>query len=315
MGERARQPRRAERAGFTAVELLLAMGLAVVVCLGAFGLLMTVYRSDNAGQNRFADEAELQNLQRAVRALSRSVTCKAPPPTSAIDAPVSEEAVQEAEAELRAKMDRAGQPYTPESLRAEAMEKARRDARENFDSRPDERERIPPRFELRLQATGSGGALPVLEALLTDAPVAPRWTSDPEERMLANAGNLVRGVIEGVRSAEFEKNGWTIQWRPIEPPGNPVPLARRVAGWEWSALPRKTHQNESTPYVETAAAWYSEDFPRAIRLVVATMGGSTADWLFDLPRPITEVVDVDDTPSDEPRDDEDQPGADPEGAP
>ncbi len=283
-------------AGFTAVELLLALGLAAVVSLAAFGLLFTVYRAESAGQARFSDEAELQMLQRAVRALSRSVTCKKPAEIDSVDAPVSETVVADIEARLREQMDRSGQPYTPESVRAQAMEEARRVAREQAAARGDEREKIPPRFEVRLDASSSGGAVPVLEALLTESPVPPVWSPDPEERRRAMAGNLVRGVIEGVRSEDFERSGWTLQWRAIEPPAEPVVLARRIAGWEWSVLPRKQHANKAVAFVETAAAWYDSDYPRALRLRVAGMGGTMNDWTFDIPRPIAAVVDVGDGP-------------------
>ncbi|MFM9957139.1 MAG: type II secretion system protein J [Phycisphaerales bacterium] len=283
--------------GFTAVELMLALALATIVSLAAFGLLVTVYRSDALGQKRFADEAELQTLQRAVRSLSRSMTCKQPSAPGALEGVPSETDVQEAESRIRVAMERSGQPFTPESLRSQALEEARNTMRQRSAERGDERKHIPPRFELRLEGSGSGGALPVVEALLTDAPVAPRWSADPEERRLAMAGNLVRGVIEGVRSADFDEQGWRIQWRPIEPPGEPVTLARRVSGWEWSVLPRKAHQNEATPWAETAAAWYDSDFPRAFRLRIAMMSGATADWMFEVPRPITPVIDVDDKPA------------------
>lgn len=292
------------RTAFTAVELMLALVLSSVVAIAALGLLGTVYASDTAGQKRFDDEAELQNLQRAVRALSRNLTAKrAPNPTSGFGPEPSDADITAAEDELRKTYDAAGQPYTPESLRSQALENARKNAREQAASRGDEREHIPPRFEVRLDRSGYGGAVPVLEALLSDAPVPPAWTTETEAQRWAMSANLIRGVIEGVQSEDFKTNGWTLQWRQTEPPGEPVKLARGIAGWEWSVLPRKTHDKDKAGFVETAAAWYGSDYPRALRLRVATMKGQQADWLFEVPRPIPEIADATDA-TDEPNPDE-----------
>lgn len=281
--------------GFTAVELMIALALATVVSIGALGLLSTIYASDTAAQKRFDGEAELQTLQRAVRAMARNLTAKrAPDPTSGFGPEPGEAEIKLAEDQLKAELDRAGQPYTPESIRAQAIETARKTAREQAASKGDEREHIPPRFEVRFDATGSGGAVPVLEALLTDAPVPPAWSPDPEAQRWAMSANLVRGVIEGVRTDDFKEKGWTLQWRQTEPPAEPVTLARGISGWEWSVLPRKTHDKEKAGFVETAAAWYGSDYPRAVRLRVMTVRGAQADWLFDVPRPIPEIADGDD---------------------
>jgi prepilin-type N-terminal cleavage/methylation domain-containing protein len=284
------------RRGFTAVELLIALALAAVVSLGALGLLGTIYASDSAAQKRFDGEAELQTLQRAVRSLARNLTAKrAPDPTSGFGPEPKEADIKLAEDQLKVELERSGQPFTPESLRSQAIETARKNAREAAASKGDEREHIPPRFEIRFDSTGSGGAVPVLEALLTDAPVPPAWSPDPETQRWAMSANLVRGVIEGVRTDDFKEKGWTLQWRQTEPAAEPVTLARGIAGWEWSALPRKAHDKDKVGFVETAAAWYGSDYPRAVRLRVMTLRGAQADWLFEVPRPIPEIADADDT--------------------
>jgi len=281
------------RRAFTAAELMIALALSAVVALAALGLLGTIYMSDSAAQKRFDSQAEVQTLQRAVRALARNITAKrAPDPVAGFGPEPGDAEISRAESELRAKMEATGQPFTTEGLRAQAIESARRTAREAASSAEDERNHIPPRFEVRFDASGSGGALPVLEALLTEAPVPPAWSPDPETRHWAMSANLVRGVIEGARSDDFEANGWTLQWRQTEPPAEPVALARRISGWEWSVLPRKKHDKDQAGFVETAAAWYGSDFPRALRLRILTMQGVSADWLFDIPRPIPEIADA-----------------------
>jgi len=288
------------RRAFTAAELMIALALSGIVALAAFGLLGTIYTSDTAAQKRFDSQAEVQSLQRAVRALARNVTAKRAPDTTPGFGPEPGDAeISKAESELRAKMEAAGQPFTPESLRAQAIESARRSAREATASAEDERTHIPPRFEVRYDASGSGGALPVLEALLTEAPVPPAWSPDPETRRWAMSANLVRGVIEGVRSDDFDTDGWTLQWRQTEPAAEPVTLARRISGWEWSVLPRKKHDKDGTGFVETAAAWYGSDYPRALRLRILTMQGVSADWLFDIPRPIPEIAEAADQTDDQ----------------
>lgn len=290
MSRRVIEPR-ATRPGFTAAELLLALALSVVVSGAAISLIGTVTRADSVAQKRFEGEAELQGLYRAVRNLSRSVAARRLPDSSAGGPQPSESDLAPIIAELREKMTNAGQPFTEESLRQQAYDQARANLAQKAASAGDERETLEPRFDLRLDASGYGGAVPVLEAVVTEPPVPPAWSPESVRDRMFEAAPVVRGVIEGVRAADFEKDGWNIQWRQVEPPAEPIVIARRVKGWEWTVLPRKKHAKDSQQWAEVASAWYGQDFPRALRMRVLMMTGAAADWLFDIPRPIAEIAD------------------------
>lgn len=276
----------AARGGFTIAELLLSLALASIVAVACLSLLGLLYRADVMAQGRFDDTVGLSQTYRAVRTLTRNITAMPVPDPNASLAEPGESEIAAAEAALRRQLEADGKPVQEDSLRAQALEKARNDSKQAKEQRGDERQYVPPRFEIRLEASGSGGAMPVLEASLIEAPVPPPFDADDDERAAALEATMIRGVIEGVRLEGSP--GWGLQWRPTSPPGKPVLIASGLAGWEWKALPRAKHGEQ---WNDVAAAWYDEDYPTAVRLVMLTLNGQQVDWMFEVSRPIIVVKD------------------------
>lgn len=281
-GGRARGSR-----GFTVLELAVALGLAGLVALAALSLLGVLYGADSLASRRFDDTAELERAYRTVRNITRSVTAMKLSDTAPAGPEPGQREIAEVEQTLKAQAEERGVKVDEAQVRAQAVELARAQAAVKA-SQDDERTRIAPRFEVRLEQRGSGGALPVLEAALDQSPVPMPDDADPGELWELRTAPIIRGVVEGVRP-EGERGGWMLQWRPIEPVGTPTVIARNLRGWEWQVLPRLRFDKSRSGWQDVASAWYEADYPTAVRLRMVTLNDREVDWLFEFPRPIPEV--------------------------
>lgn len=273
--------------GFTVAELVVALALSTLIALAALSLLGIVTGADKAATERFNETAALQRAYRIIRSITRGATALKPSDAPVAGPEPSAAEVSEVEKSLRADAEKKGLPIDDTTVHSQAIEQARALAATKA-MNADEREKLRPRMEVRLEARGSGGAQPVLEVALSEPPVPPTYGTDQVELWDQRTAPLIRGVVEGLPD-EKHPTLWALQWRPIDPPGTPVVIVDSLLGWEWKVLPRPRFDKSRDGWQDVAAAWYDADYPTALRLRLATAGGELLDWLFDFPRPVPEV--------------------------
>ena len=273
---RAGRPR-----GFTILELLLALSLAslaVGVIAGLYGLLGVANR--NAGE-RF-DRAAQDSLSYEILQLAFGDLVAATPmlPGQGTDESGSP-TVSDLEAMLRgdgpAVLSGGSDAVSAGDVSARAAPNA------------------PVMFDLSWVDAGVGGGevfVQRLEVVTLGAPAGVRLLSDeeleepatPEQRELWANPDRVRSVFEFMYDG-FEDR-WDLVWRPIDPPGYPVPIVEGVQSAQWTVLNRSrvnTVQEARTneAWVDVTAAFLGEDFPVAVRLEYETLDGGAGDWLFE----------------------------------
>ncbi len=260
----ARRPP-AARAGFTVLELMLALALSTVVVMGAIGLIGMVYSADRRLAVRLDESVDLALAQGVVRKAMSSLVA-APPltdtpaaPAPANDKPEGEEEEKDEGEKARDEMKDLITAITRDEKSAKAM----------VDEDPD-----LPHFELVLYPGPAGMAIPRLEVVVLEPPAPPEPGDEflVEEEVL---GEPVRGAFE---LSEDPDGYFVLTWRQIEPARRPVTLLRRLVRCDWLVLPRERYGGQ---WVEVETQYIQERFPVAVRLLVWTAGGTHVDWLFD----------------------------------
>lgn len=264
-----------QRRAFTVIEVLFALMLATVVVSGALAVFSMLGRSDQRLAAEFegsVDRAVTQNIVR--QAMSSLFAAQEEDPALATAEGSQQDGSTADEAEAQA-AEEAGERSAEES------ELASDDAAESDEftdatpsGRPTESGPEPPHFNLHF-APGIDRVLPALELVLLEPPVRAIRPAEP----LTIEDNIAsflptRGVFEALQLPDEI----VLQWRPIEPPGEPVVLIRGLAAVEWWVLPRSRHGRQ---WVDVYAADIQEYYPVAVRLLMWGRSGWHTDWLFD----------------------------------
>jgi hypothetical protein len=101
--------------------------------------------------------------------------------------------------------------------------------------------------------------------------------NDPELRREELAARI-RGTIRGVFELLYLDDGFALVYTPIEPFGEPHMLGRGFVDLVWEILPREAGEDG---WQQVGAAYLEKQYPSAVRLRLRTVGGTTADWLFE----------------------------------
>ena len=288
---------RGSRAGFTALELMMATAVGAVVLLAALGVFGMMERMDRFHSARFQESADTVFAHTVVRRAMQTLVAKAP-----IDGGAEleratgfgrenlrprEERQDDGNDELRREMARRGNIPMLHGLRGEY-----RDDREEEGQTLDNLGRVIfPKSMLVLEPSG---------VLTTSSAHAP---SRLEVTMLAAGAAppsalFVRGAFE----VEPRGRGWALLYRPIAPEGDPIELLDGVLALEWQVVERGVEAGKSmftrtdlrrtaqtpAPEDDTGGVWRSElsaetpaDFPKAVRLRALLSTGRSIDWLFE----------------------------------
>lgn len=252
MNARLARSRSARRA-FTVLEVVIASALGSIVLFAALGVMAFMRGADERLTRRYDDVSELSILHGTIRRAMQTLVAAPPPPEGSQEQPPASLEEQE-EREARRKANE---------------ESARAFAGTNWREKPKAR----PRFLLEPQIAGQSGdtAPRRLEVVLLDRPAPGPAPNSPS----------LRGAFELLPDAD----GLALVWRPIEPAGTPVILARGIADLRWRGLAREQVENR---YASKSGAWRDrfaavipKEFPKAVRLEITTTRGTQVDWLFE----------------------------------
>lgn len=140
---------------------------------------------------------------------------------------------------------------------------------------------VVPRLELVLAASPAPKSL--VEAAQVGRGVAQHEEQNKDEptydqQLVEKLRPWIRGAFELVRL----KDGWALQWHTMEPPEEPFILVRGLASCSWRVLPRRNEEKEETnEWQPRWNAYLAEDFPIAVELTMTTMKGVRVDWVFE----------------------------------
>lgn len=263
------------RRGFTILELLLALSLAslaVGIIAGLYGVLGVANR--NAGE-RFGSAARntlsYEIMQRTFTDLVAAT------PLLPGESPESDElpSVDQLAAMLTGSGEESAEPEaSDEPIRARVAENT------------------PVMFNLEWVEAARDVVVQRLELVTLDAPAAVVPLADEEfvrtptdeQRERWASPDRVRSVFEFVYVDDEER--WDLQWRAVDPPGEPVQIIEGVVSAQWTVLNRtkvgtvQEARREET-WTDVSAAFLGEDFPIAVRLDFETLTGERGDWLFE----------------------------------
>lgn len=264
----AGRPAHPRQHGFTLLELILALSLAVVITSAALSLFWMIRSSDQRLSARFDEQIDLSFAQEVLRkAMAHLVAAR---PVSADEAaPATGEG---AEDELP---EDERLPSFEDQIRGLVTEMGGDEALvDSLVSGLATGE--APHFEVYYERNPRWGQLPRLEVVLMNSPVPPIPALLGEERTAAVGATLrwTRGVFEPVDLGDR----LALQWRPIDPPDYPTTLIDGIVGIEWSVLPRQRHGGQWT---DLSSAFLQEDYPVAVRLILWMQSGVHIDWLFE----------------------------------
>lgn len=269
--------------GFTVIEVMLALMLSAVVLAAGLGLYRILHAAERTGEFRFERSADLAVTQMTLRKIMNTLVCAPAQPA---------------------------QSTTTGNGASKTQAQGNGDDEED-QTQPGEQAAIlaqpapstPVMFELRWQDVddGLGGVTtaPVVELVVSEPPVPITSAVDrPDEQDLSRVDDehaeealrlsnrlteTVRGVIEVVP----DPTGWRLQWRPINPAGEPYPLVSSIATAEdggpdltWETLSRD-EKNTDDPWRNVCSARIHGEFPQAVRLVFETTDNEYTDWLFE----------------------------------
>ncbi len=252
----------AAAAGFTVLELTLALMLSSVVVMAAISLIGMVHSADQRLAVRLDESVDLALAQGVVRKAMSSLVA-APPLT---DAQAAEPAGEKPAEEEKDEGDKARDDMKDLLTAVTRDEKTAR-------ALVDQKDELP-RFELALFLGPGGMSIPRLEVVVLEPPAPPGYG---EETLLEDEvlGQPVRGAFE---LSEDLDGYFVLTWRQINPARRPVVLLRRLVRCEWLALPRERYGGQ---WVDVDAQYIQERFPVAVRLLLWTAAGTHIDWLFD----------------------------------
>lgn len=301
-----RAPISHRRKAFTVMELLVALALSSVVALAAMALMSFLPMHERQTHQRFDDRLDLLVAQGIVRTAMDSLVAARPMTQEEIEDLV-EEVLRVAEA--MEPQRGAGEP-----------DRQADDARDDDASRSDDDEPDPdevvdradptvvrlaeqyieagrdesmladlivessfgemPHFELHYVINEYENELPRLEMVVHEPPVKQSRVETPQSVPPA-LGIEPMGRTRGAFEVVQLEDQFVLIWQPIEPPGDATIVLDGLAGVEWWVLPRRKHDQNEGGWVDVAAAYLEIDYPLAVRLVLWTLSGEHADWLFE----------------------------------
>lgn len=242
------------RRAFTLIEMALAVLLAGFVILTSLGMFAMVDRAERSLTARTADIQVMAQCHATLRRAIQSLVAK---PSSGGPARRTDE----------------GSPATTDL------------ARERFGDRP-----LAEQLGLKTPATPARPTYHMrLGAFDPEHPEKPPKSAgkNRDELKPARLDVVLTGspfnftpVTEGPIRGAFDvvpegREDWQLVWTPIDPPGEEIVLADNLAAVFMSVLEREGG------WVDAFEARLVDDFPRAVRVVIWTRGGATADWLFE----------------------------------
>lgn len=301
--QRRARPSRPARAGFTLMEIMLALALSMLVVLGVFGLTGMLQISEQRQAARYVVTLDRATAQMVLRSAFRRLFAAEPLPqptggsdedgdgpqggtgdtAEAVEGEESEEAAQalaEAEAEAQEAEDARGARSEDRSDIAGLIRSLMGDSEMAQQLLEGLAKDEPPHFELYVpESPDLAPGMPRLELVVTESPVPMLPLIDGGEAVPVIRGldPLYRGAIEFAPEAGGAPLA-VMQWRPIEPAGRPVVLVRGVQHAVFSVLPKA---KKGTAWEELWAAYLEEDFPVAVRVELWMEDGGYLDWLFD----------------------------------
>jgi len=236
------------RAGFTMLELVLALALGAIVMTTAISVFAMTSRFEQDLASRAEGVRALAQTQSALRRAAQSLI--AYPPT-------------QGDAAGARRTGAAAERFGEESIAEQ---------RGFVNREEDER---PPRLTLgpiEGSATVAGEPIRRLELSLTGQPFAAlEHTGLP----IRGAFDLVPGVSDGrIPGTVRGQKVWALVWTPIDPPGEPTILIDDLVLAEFACL-------DSAGFHDTYEAREPDEFPWAIRAVLWTAGGAKADWMLE----------------------------------
>ncbi len=225
------------RRGFTMLEMSLAMVIGSMLVITCFGLMRMIEDSEQYLARSFDD---VSDFSRCHRTIGRAMQSLVAAPIQLDDGPTgdADDALSGARADFR---ERGG----------------------NSTSRRGSSENGPPRFRMGPideEDLENFEAPWRIELVLTKAPFQYAVETD----------RPVRGAFDKIADGR----DWTLQWTPIDPPGDPVVLAEGLAQVWFSAI-------QGTGPEAVLEARQSNEFPRAVRVVIFARSGAAVDWLFE----------------------------------
>ncbi len=248
------------RLAFTMLELVLAMAMASMVGVGAFGVLNMMNRGDATLETRSVQVRELATLHGLLQtAMGSLVMSDAERPGNTIGG----ESVEQ----------------DPESVMA-------------FDGLDDEQ---PVRPRMILQSDPSALAMipgashtpQSFEVVLRNGVALfnePEGLSQSELAALQRGREAIRGVFE----LRPEGEAWALWWRPVDEHGGPIRadyesnreqsalrLCGGLNGFRWEAF----YRGHRLP---TYKATWSNDLPAYLEIEVSTTSGLYANWMFEV---------------------------------
>ena len=274
--------------GFTVIEVMLALALSAIVVAAAIGLYKILNVAERKGETRFEHAADLAVTQITLRRIMNTLVCapaqpagnQGPADTPVDTPPETDGASEEGDNEEDAPEPTEGQA----EILAEAAPSA------------------PMMFELwwqEMELDEGTVAVPMIELVVSEAPVVVESTagrfeeedlekvSDAQAEDALRRANRLTEMVRGVLEVVPDYGGWRLQWRPLEPPGQPYMFISHIAtnadgGPElmWEVLSRD-EKNTDDPWKDIWAAKIHAEFPQAVRLRFVTTDNEYTDWLFE----------------------------------
>ena len=260
------------RAGFTLLEVLLALSIGAMTIASGFALVSYTERLNGHFAQRLEQSARLAFVQRTISRSLQSIVA-APDGFDPQDA-----ANAAAEAAERARFGTDTEAYTDaveaerqrerEGLTPEEIAASTEDTR-----RPRRAPPARPRFQIghvsnrgewEDRGDRAGRGLRRMEVVLSRPPFGDRGRGAP-----------VRGALDLVPVPAAEGERWRLQWTPIRPAGPPTILLEDLELAEWSVT-------DSRGQFDRFEAFEASDLPWAVRTIFWTEAGVRVDWMFDL---------------------------------
>ncbi len=266
------------RRGFTLLEVALAALLGSFILAAALGMFGLMERQDVRVGRNYDDTAELarchQTLRRAMQTL---VAAPGSATTSATSGAPEEPESTPAPAEADQEQDQGEESETRngEDNDEGEGEENEGDRRATRGQRVADSPRLPHFLMRAYSDEDEAAAIEVgeaswrLEVVLTTPPIAMK---DPPDGYVRGAFDIMR--VPSAWGPDYDT--WSLQWTPIDPPGEPVVLARDLTLALMAALPREGDQ-----FTARLTARDLKEFPRAVRMILWTAGGRKTDWLFE----------------------------------
>ncbi|MEM1166434.1 MAG: prepilin-type N-terminal cleavage/methylation domain-containing protein [Planctomycetota bacterium] len=278
--------------GFSLIELLVATALSGIVLAGAFGVLTVVLNASRVYADQYDDRVNLRVTQLTVRKALESMVAGVPLESAPVDpaAPPDGDAEEEEEQgdDETAPIESEGEALSDVVAGINAAA-AGASGVQAIDPNAE-----PDYFQLYYEEVTEGLFVQRLEIAVREPPVpAPTRRAPVESTGFGDGGGLgllglfpsapaaserPADLVRGAFRARFDdQEGYQLVWQPIAPGGEPTVLLSGVVRLEWQVLPSDL---EVTEWPTAYAAYLRQDFPFAVRLIVETERGASADWVF-----------------------------------